>query len=155
MKKQAFSLLELIFVIIIIGILSGVAISSFKPHHLRDDTNFVLMKLEETRYKAIGYNKSLPSSDINYSIGCISVDTLSKTDTQAYKFYSYFDLSSSSAINVICFDALGRVHDGDIDNNQTTLDSLQNNEIHLTYTYQNKISVLKIDSLSGNIHRVN
>ncbi len=148
MKKEAFTLMELIFVIIIIGILSGIAISSFKPQHLRNDMNFVLMKLDGTRYKAMGYDKSLPSSDLNYSIGCINVDDLNQTDDSAYKFHSSLQ---NKPLNIICFDTFGRVHNGENDDNRTILDSLETNDINLTYEYNNKQKSIIIDHLSGNI----
>jgi prepilin-type N-terminal cleavage/methylation domain-containing protein len=157
MKKEAFTLIELIFVIVIIGILSSVAINSFKPHHLRNDINFVLMKLEETRYKAIGYDKSL-SSGLDYTIGCISINNLNdthvtKTKTNAYKFHASFDMASITP-NIICFDTLGKVHDGEIDQNKTTLGSLLPNDVNLTYKYNNKAGSLIIDHFSGSIRTI-
>ena len=146
--KKAVTLIELIFVLVIIGILSGVAINSFKPHHLRNDINFVLMKLEQTRYKAMGYDKSLPSSDINYSIGCIEVDDLNQSDDSAYTFHANLQ---NKPLNVICFDLFGRVHDGDVDENKTTLDSLQNQDINLTYQYNDEQKSIIIDYLTGHI----
>ena len=158
MKKEAFTLLELIFVIVIIGVLSSVAVSSFKPHHLRHDVDFVLMKLEETRYQAMGYDKSLPalSSAVNYSIGCINIadlnDTSDKdTGAKAYKFYSHFDSDNSSSPDIICFDTLGRVHAGEDDANKTELSSLRPADVNLTYTYNSKEGNITIDHFTGYI----
>jgi len=151
MRKEAFTLIELIFVIVIIGILSTAALNSFKPHYLSNDMNFVLIKLEEIRYKAMGYNKALPtlSSDINYSIGCIDIDDINKTDNPAYKFHA---IVQNRPFEVLCFDTLGREHNGTQDNNQTTLDSLMAHDINLTYKYNNnKKKSIIIDYLTGAI----
>lgn len=156
--KTAFTLLELIFVIVIVGILSGVAFYSFKPHYLRSDINFVLMKLEQTRYEAMGYDKSLPAADTNLSIGCITVADLSdtnntKTNATPYKFHADFDASKSSisSSDTICFDTFGRVHTG-IDANKATLSTLSSDDINLTYIYNGKEGNLSIDHLTGYIH---
>ena len=158
MRKSAFSLLELIFVIVIIGTLSGIAFKKFKPHYLHHDMDFMLMKLEETRYKAMAYDKSLPNLSLNvdYSIGCIDIDTLNdtydtKTNADAYKFHAVFKSIDPSDLEIICFDSLGRVHDGEDDDNATTLDSLLSQDVNITYEYNGQSSSLIIDHFSGTI----
>jgi len=54
--KKAYTLIELIFVIIIIGIMSAVGASAFKPTYLRDDTNFIQAKIKQAQFLGIGYN---------------------------------------------------------------------------------------------------
>ena len=146
MKKEAFTLLELIFVVMLIGILSGIGFYSFKPHYLRNDINFVLMKLEETRYQGMDYDKSrLSSGD---STGCISIDALNKSDDAAYKFHSTL---KNRPFEVLCFDTLGRDHNGTQDSNTTTIDSLVHQNLTLVYGYNGEEANISIDYLSGNI----
>jgi len=143
MKKRAFTLLELIFVIVIIGVLSGVGFYNFKPHYLRNDINFVLMKLEQARYTAIGYDKSHPTSS-SY-IGCVTIDDLNKTDDPAYTFHSALQ---NKPFNLLCFDTLGKAHKND---ENTTLNSLFSQDITLIYQYNAQETNITIDHLSGDI----
>ncbi len=150
--KKAFNLTELIFVLVIIGILTGVGFYSFKPNYLRNDTNFVLMKLENIRYSAIGYDKKLENlGSIDYSIGCINIRDLNKTadntKSKNYKFHSAIDVSP--AIEILCFDNLGRIHKGEDDNNRTTLDSLLTSYVIITLKYQDENSTIILNSQSG------
>jgi prepilin-type N-terminal cleavage/methylation domain-containing protein len=155
MKKEAFSLLELIFVLVIIGVLSGVGLYSFKPHYLRDDTNFVLLKLQDTKYKALSYDKSLNDGDINGSIGCIDLQKLNdvydkKTKSNNYKFHS--TITPPSDLNILCFDTYGRIYNGENDDNATTLESLIYNNVIITLDYGNEEKNITIMTHTGYIY---
>ena len=132
--KKAYTLVELLFVIIIIGVLSAVGFYSFDPHYLQNDLHMVSMKIERTRYEAIHYDKVLGES--SSSIGCIDLATLKdqqSTIDQNYRFYS--DISPNTGS--ICFDIFGRVSDESV------------NDINISY--QNKTVRLHILKNSGYI----
>ena len=148
--KKSVTLVELIFVLVIIGILSFVGLYTFRPNFLRNDANLVFMKLETTRYQAIGYNKNLDDlGDINYSVGCIKIDDLNKSK-EDYKFRSTIEVDPAS-LDILCFDRYGRLHDGSIDNNKTTLNSLLNNYVIIKVKQNEKNITLKLFSKSGYI----
>ena len=136
MMKKAYTLVELIFVIVIIGILSGVGFYSFDPHYVRNDANIVLMKLEKSRYEAMYYDKRLGEEDNNVT-GCIDLSTLKDTNSstidQNYKFHS--DITPNTG--TICFDIFGR--------------SKSENDENITISYQNKTLQLNILKNSGYI----
>jgi len=137
MMKKAYTLVELIFVIVIIGILSGVGFYSFDPHYVRNDANIVLMKLEKSRYEAMHYDKRLADSNTKSSVGCIDLSTLKDTNSstidQNYKFHS--DITPNTG--TICFDIFGR--------------SKSENDENITISYQNKTVQLNILKNSGYI----
>lgn len=116
--KKAFSLVELIFVIAIIGIISGIGFFSYRPNHHLKDAEFVLLKLKEARYKAIA------NSSTNFPINderCLemSKEKLNKTIKKAspgveddiYQMKSEIT-PQNPAPTEICFDYLGRAHNG-------------------------------------------
>jgi len=51
MIKKAFTLIELVFVIVIIGIITGVGLNSFKTNYLLNDTNFIALKLKMLSFR--------------------------------------------------------------------------------------------------------
>ena len=112
--RKAYTLIELIFVIVIIGILAGVASSSYKPNYLKSDIQFVSMQIKQAQYKGIGYehfgmNLAIP----DYTNGCIDVEKSAfeerATDGNvAYKLHlDAFDEGT------ICFDTKGRPYNND------------------------------------------
>ncbi|WP_457748858.1 type II secretion system protein [Sulfurimonas sp.] len=151
MKKKAYTLIELIFVIVIIGILAGVGFYYFKPHYLQNDRDFVELKLNTVRYEGLNYDKRNPSSNMDYSIGCITKNDLLTSEGTIDKHYkTHSTISLSPNENILCFDTLGRVHDG-TDGNKTTQDSLLTQDILITLHYNNKEKNITIDHFSGDL----
>jgi len=151
MKARAFTLVELIFVIVIIGILSGIGFYSFDPHYLQNDRDFVELKLNRVRYEGLNYDKRNPSSDMNYSIGCIAKDELLTADGTIDKNYkSHAILTLTPDQNILCFDTFGRLHDG-TDNNKTTQNSLLTQNVVISLEYNSKEKNITIDYISGDL----
>ena len=151
MKKQAYTLLELIFVIIIIGILAGTGFYYFKPHYLQNDKDFLELKLNTVRYEGLNYDKRSPSADMNYSIGCIAKSyffTLNSTVDKHYKQHATVTLHPDKSI--LCFDTLGRLYTG-TDANKTKKGSLASSDIVITLQYNNEEKNITIDHISGDL----
>ena len=145
---RAFTLIELLFVIVIIAILSAVGAYEMRPNYLRNDTDFVLMKLKDVKYRAIGYSKQLSDlGDLNSSIGCIEISELNSTEGTNYKFHSDINILPSD-INTLCFDRYGRPHK---DDNESSLSSLLHKNIIIILNYNDKNSTITIYPFSGYI----
>lgn len=105
--KNAFSLIELIFVIILIGVISGIGFYLSRPDTTRPDAQYTLLKLKEARYRAIGYDALLPEHCVTLTPGSLSDNELPKHTVK-----STITLSTALSGNTVCFDALGRPHEG-------------------------------------------
>lgn len=129
MKKTAFSLIELIFVIVLIGVLSGVGFYMNRSDPTRADAQYTVLKLKEARYRAIGYQ-----SPDNFGIdgGCVTLtkEALSNSEAPKYDIKSTIPVIPTLSIaQTVCFDALGRPHDG----NSTALSTLFASDINITF----------------------
>jgi len=131
--RKAFTLIELIFVIIIIGTLTGVGLNSFKTNYLINDVNFVVGKIRATQYQGIGYSKAEfgTTDKLSSDIGCITLDEDSLNDKD---FKIHATLGGDLAGKKLCFDEKGR----------PTL-----NEDSLDIIYRGKTVTLKVQALTG------
>ena len=86
MKRNAFSLIELIFVIVLIGIMSGIGFYMSQPDYARQDAQYTLLKLKEARYRALGY-------DALDNAGCVTLTqaALSSNETPRHEIKSTWD----------------------------------------------------------------
>ncbi|MEO1954224.1 MAG: type II secretion system protein [Campylobacterales bacterium] len=143
MIKKAFTLIELIFVIVLIGIMAGVASSSFKTNYLLNDTNFIALKIKEAQSLGIGYEHldfggGVSSSD---KTGCIRIykDTLEENATNKHEVNYKLHVTLDPEDTTICFDSKGRPHydsfDGELLSSQKTI-SLDYNEEENNITIQ-------------------
>lgn len=126
--KKAFTLLELIFVIVLIGVLSGIAFYMNRPNYAQQDTQYVLLKLKEARYRAIGYDGLQAENCVDLNETAVDIKS-----------------NISPKNKMICFDGLGRPHDG----NSTALSTLLPSDMNITFTKNTHSSTILLYKQSG------
>ena len=131
MKRHAFSLIELIFVIVLMGVLAGIGFYYSRPDYVRQDAQYTLLKLKEARYRAIGFETGDGSCS---EAGWVQLtkDALSSNEAPKYEIKSTISYDTNiltDAKKTICFDSLGRPHDG----NDTRLGTLIHNDFNITF----------------------
>ena len=120
MKKSAFTMLELVFVIVVVGILAAVFIPKFERDNAGEAAYQLARHIRLAQHHALVYDTFGTSKkygiDINgtaktYTVsdgqGGIVVDALTKKKLQNYDLKKNFGVSSVSGVN-ITFDHLGR-----------------------------------------------
>ena len=129
MKKYAFTLLELIFVIVLMGVLTGIGFYMSQPDATKQDAQYTLLKLKEARYRAIGFQSS---NSYGADGGCVILNdgNLSNNEVPKHEIKSKnINLNLVLTNDTICFDSLGRPHDG----NSTTLNTILQTDLNITF----------------------
>lgn len=136
MKRYAFSLIELIFVIVLIGVLSGIGFYMSRPDTTRQDAQYTLLKLKEARYRAIGYDALDPA-------GCVTLTAaaLSNNETPRHEIKSTLTPNGTT----VCFDGMGRPHNG----NSISLNTLMGTDLNITFVDGDKNSTIRLYSGTG------
>ena len=150
--KKAFSLIELIFVIVIIGIMAGVGFSSYKPKYLIDDVNFIQVKIKQAQFLGLGYeHNNFGSEDTtpDFKNGCISIikDALEEkaTTNNEVNYQLHISIAPVDGVDTtICFDSKGRPHEGDF-----TLGSLYTKQKTFSFRYSSKERNITIEPYTG------
>jgi len=147
---RAFTLIELIFVIVIIGIMSAVGITSFKPHYLINDVNFIESKIKKAQFLGIGYENNEFGSETttpNYKNGCIKIskDFLDEDSNSSNKisYHIHVNITSGDG-DIICFDMKGRPHIDDF-----TKANLITEEKILSFKYRDQERNITIEPITG------
>lgn len=139
--RKAFTLLELIFVLILIGVLTGIAFYLYRSDVTKADAQYTLLKLKEARYRALSYQSP---NGLGVDGGCITLtkEGLSDNESPAYEIKSN---TITANIATVCFDALGRPHDG----NSTALPTLFASDINITFAKGTQSSAITLYKQSG------
>ncbi len=144
--KNAFSLIELIFVIALIAILSGIGFSYTKSDYLQKDGEFILLKIKQARFNAIG------NDDDANDKACITLTKSALENTTKQNPYSlHVNIRIKSPINFnsekkLCFDNIGRPHNGNINPN---LNSVIQGFTDIELSYLNNKCTIKVYPLSS------
>ncbi len=148
--RRGFTLIELIFVILLIGILGGIGMSFYRPDRGLADARFIASKIMESRYEAIGYERlNFDSSVLSGSVGCITLDRSGLDDppSQAggYRLGKRTQISVTGLSgNTICFDEKGYPHDGDF-----TTGSLLHQKVDINVSTPKKSYIISVMPFSG------
>ncbi len=152
MKKYGFTLIELIFVIILMGVLTGVGFYMSQPDATKQDAQYTLLKLKEARYRAIGYETGDGScSEAGWIV--LNEGNLSSNESPTHTIKSEIKLPTITTLanttphkpETVCFDSLGRPHDG----NSTSLVSLIRNPLDINFTKGDKNTTIRLFPQTG------
>ena len=137
-KYYSFTLIEMIFVIILVGILSIGAINSIPDNTLPNNVNFVYNKISEKKANALALKANINNDEENRSV-CIKFDKDWLKNDERYSKVK-FNLSNRVTIlsseTVVCFDYLGRPHKNQID--LENFNNLLHNDVNVTIRYNNE-----------------
>jgi len=147
--KKGFTLIELIFVIVIMGILSGAAVMSLPDNRLMSDINFVTSQIKKKQMNALIYDvydfNDASWRDNFYEKSCIDTANI-KSDEKNSKSARKYQLKSTLTSAKICFDALGRPY-----HDNYKLNNLIQTPILLDIEYKKTKRKIKIMPYSGSI----
>ena len=142
---RAFSLIELIFVVVIIAIILAVGVNYLPKTRAISDAESIKFKLLATRTNALGY-KTAEEND--YTCITLSKDVLNKNEKNSnenVKFLIKSDIRIEGLKNgnTICFDNLGRAYDG-----RAKIENLLHNKIFISVISEREIN-LTLYPISG------
>jgi len=142
--RRAFSMVELIFIIVLLGIMAKVGVSFIPDNKLLSDTHYIAMKIKEAQKNAIGYDDfnfsnprlwNINRSDFNRT--CIDVN---ETFLQALDDY-HFVADITETFERFCFDNYGRPYN--------VLEQLLIENVDINVSYNNKTNTISVLPMSG------
>jgi len=144
LQRSAFSMVELIFIIVIMGILAEIGLNFMPDNRLLNDTNFLTLKIKEKQKQAIAddVNGFLKPWSIEDNRTCIKldVDVLEKEDLNSKKPHRFSSTINVDGNNTICFDNFGRPYQGE----QLLLDKKK-----IKVTYKDASKIISVMPISG------
>lgn len=155
MMKHAFSMVELIFAIVIIGILAAAINMSIPDSRLSSDSNFILQKIQKTKMKALLVDHEILGEESwrekEYNDTCITLsknylNKLEKNTNNPKKYKISPKTTFSPITQKVCFDHLGRPYKNDY-----KLNNFLNMPIELNITYKQKTKQVLIMPFSGGV----
>jgi hypothetical protein len=151
MQKIAFTLIEIIFVIILVAILAIGALNSIPDNTLINNTEFIYGKILEKKANALGFLANMNDKDENRSVCIVFDNDWLKEDENFSKVK--FKLSNRVQIDAenktICFDYLGRPYGGDVDLINFNNLLHKSVDINITYVKDKRYKTITIYPITG------
>ena len=147
---RAFSLIELIFVIVIMGILTFSAFEFIPDNTLISDKEMLKLKILQKKSNALGYKK-IGFDDyicITFDKDFLNEEDKNSSEKVHYTFKSNISVEGLNG-NRVCFDNFGRIYDNEVDAN---LENLINNVIIIKLIYKSDEKNITIYPLIGAIN---
>jgi len=148
---KSFTLIEMIFVIILVGLISIGAINSIPDNTLSNNVKFVYNKILEKKANALSFMANMNDADENRSV-CVTFDEDWLRNDENYskvKFDFSHRVTVSSDKETICFDYLGRPYDGSV--NLINFDNILHEKVDITIKYKKSDKKITIYPISGNV----
>jgi competence protein ComGC len=144
---KAFSLIELIFILVIIGVLSFIGVQ-FIPNERSISDAEVLKKLILTKKtNALGYKVYGENNDTCIRLNKNFINSEENLSRVKYKFKSSIKVNGLSS-DLLCFDYKGRPYDGVVDKK---LSHLLEKNVTIILNYNKKKKSLILYPISGYI----
>ncbi len=143
---KAFTLIELIFVIIIAAVMTFLGFEYMPDNTLVSDYQMLKQKILQKRSNALGYSYTGENN-----LTCIKFDKdwLNSDDNSSKVRYLFkSDITSDVEGNEICFDSLGRPFKGGVDENLT---KLLHTRIIIKLSYKGNEKNITLYPISGEI----
>jgi len=147
--RKAFTLTELIFIIVILGILSSAAVMSIPDNRLMTDINFITSQIKKKQMDAFIYDPYIFNDetwrDTFHNKTCINTANI-KADEKSSSSARKYQIKSTLTSAKICFDSLGRPY-----HENYKLNNLIKTPILLNIEYKSTKRKIKIMPFSGSI----
>ncbi|GAX87076.1 conserved hypothetical protein [Lebetimonas natsushimae] len=144
---RAFSLIELIFVLVIMGILAFVGMQFIPNETPLSDAEILKKLILNKKTNALGYKIYGENNDTCIRLSKGDINNEEKLSRVKYKFKSSIKINGLSS-DLLCFDYKGRPYDGEVDEK---MKNLLRNFVTITLNYKNKEKNLTIYPMSGDI----
>ena len=147
---RGFTLIELIFVLVLMGILSSIAIMYMPNNQSIEDRETLRFLILEKKSNGLNFKANM-QNEKERKIVCITLSKASLNNEENHSKIKYFFKSNISVSglkngNLLCFDSYGRPFDGEVDNN---LSNLCKENVTITLEYKGKSEHITIYKISG------
>ena len=148
---KSFTLIEIIFVIVLIGLISIGAINSIPDNTLQNNTNFIYNKILEKKANALSFMANPSDSEENRTI-CIKFDANWIKNDEKYSEVKFnlsnrITITHTSGIEAVCFDYLGRPYKNNI--NLQNFNNLLYKNVDIKISYKDSDKNITIYPMSG------